>query len=125
MSSPMDDVPVTGGMNTASSNNSNNNKKRDSQTLGYINISLGGMRVGSVQIETNPYGFTTNPAHRALVDLFSYDLNAEELKAEVLELINQLGVEFNCQLVGVERQVVPAVDYAAKFANRTKRTLKS
>ncbi len=125
MSSPMDDVPVTGGMNTSSNNSNNNSKKRDSQTLGYINVSLGGMRIGSIQIETNPYGFATNPIHKSLIELFSYDLSSEELKAEVSELIEQLGIEFNCQLAGSEKNVTAAVDYSTKFAGRSKRTLKS
>lgn len=127
MSSPMDDVPVSGGMNTASGNSSSNStgKKRDSQILGYINISIGGMRVGSISVETNPYNFSTNKVHKALVDLFSYDLSPEELKAEVADLISQHGIEFNCQLAGVEKQVEPVVDYAAKFAGRSKRTIKS
>ena len=125
MSNPYDDVPVTGGMNTASGNTAGNtSKKRDSQTVGYINVSLGGYRIGSIQIESVPFNFTTNPAHRALVELFSYDLSSEELKAEVLELIQQLGIEFSCQLAGVERQVTPAVDYSSKFANRAKRVIK-
>lgn len=123
--SPMDDVPTTGGMNTSSSNTGSTSKKRDSQTLGYINISIGGMRVGSVQVETNPYGFSSNPVHKALTELFSYDLSSDELKAEVLELIQQLGIEFSCQLAGVDKQVTPAVDYSSKFANRSKRNLKS
>ena len=125
MSNPMDDVPATGGMNTASSNSSTTrNTKRDSKTVGYINLTLGGHRVGSIQIETNPYGFQTNPVHSALVDLFSFDLTSEELKTEVQELIDQMGIEFSCQLAGVERQITPAVDFSAKFANRTKRTIK-
>lgn len=123
--SPMDDVPTTGGMNTSSSNTGSTSKKRDSQTLGYVNISIGGMRVGSVQIETNPYGFSSNPVHKSLVELFSYDLTPEELKAEVSELIQSLGIEFNCQLAGSEKNIQPTVDYASKFANRSKRNLKS
>ena len=122
MSNPFDDVPVTGGMNTSSGNTS---KKRDSQTLGYINLTLGGMRVGSIQVETNPYGFATNPIHKSLVELFSYDLSSEELKTEVSELINQLGIDFTCQLAGSEKNVEPAVNYASKFAGRSKRTIKS
>lgn len=125
MSSPMDDVPVSGGMNTASSSTGNTNKKRDTKTVGYINLTLGGHRVGSIQVETNPFSFTTNPVHAALVELFSYDLSPEELKAEVADLISQHGIEFNCQLAGVEKQVEPVVDYAAKFAGRSKRTIKS
>lgn len=124
MSSPMDDVPVSGGMNTASSSTGNTNKKRDTKTVGYINLTLGGHRVGSIQVETNPFSFTTNPVHAALVELFSYDLSPEELKAEVADLINTLGVDFTCQLAGVEKQVTPAVDYSSKFSNRTKRTIK-
>ena len=124
MSSPMDDVPVSGGMNTASSSTGNTNKKRDTKTVGYINLTLGGHRVGSIQVETNPFSFTTNPVHAALVELFSYDLSHEELKAEVADLINTLGVDFTCQLAGVEKQVTPAVDYSSKFSNRTKRTIK-
>lgn len=120
----MDDVPTSGGMNTSSNNGNNNSKKRDSQTLGYINISLGSCRIGSIQVETNPYGFSTNPVHRALVDLFSYDLSSDELKSEVTELINQFGIEFNCQLAGTEKKVEPSVDYSAKFAGRSKRTIK-
>lgn len=124
MSSPMDDIPATGGMNTASSSTGNTNKKRDTKTVGYINLTLGGHRVGSIQVETNPFSFTTNPVHAALVELFSYDLSPEELKAEVADLINTLGVDFTCQLAGVEKQVTPAVDYSSKFSNRTKRTIK-
>ena len=124
MSSPFDDVPATGGMNTASSSTGNTNKKRDTKTVGYINLTLGGHRVGSIQVETNPFSFTTNPVHAALVELFSYDLSPEELKAEVADLINTLGVDFTCQLAGVEKQVTPAVDYSSKFSNRTKRTIK-
>lgn len=124
MSNPMDDVPTSGGMNTSSNNGNNNSKKRDSQTLGYINISLGGYRIGSIQVETNPYNFSTNPAHKSLVDLFSYELPSDELKSEVLELINQFGLEFNCQLAGTEKNVQPSVDYATKFAGRSKRTIK-
>lgn len=125
MSSPMDDVPVSGGMNTASGNTTGNTRKtRDSQTVGYINVSVGGMRVGSIQVETNPYGFSSNPVHKSLVELFSYDLSADELKTEVLELIQQLGIEFSCQLAGVEKQVTPVVDYSSKFSNRAKRTIK-
>lgn len=126
MSNPYDDVPVSGGMNTASSSTGNTrNTKRDSQTVGYVNVSIGGMRVGSISVETNPYNFSTNKVHKALVDLFSYDLSPEELKAEVADLISQHGIEFNCQLAGVEKQVEPVVDYAAKFAGRSKRTIKS
>lgn len=127
MSNPFDDVPATGGMNTASSNSNTGNttKKRDTKVVGYINLSLGGHRVGSVQVETNPFGFATNPVHAALVELFSYDLTSDELKAEVQELIQQLGIEFSCQLAGVERQVTPAVDYSSKFAGRSKRNIKS
>ena len=126
MSSPMDDVPVTGGMNTASGNTGSNtrNGKRESTTVGYINLTLGGSRIGSIQIETNPYGFSSNPAHKALVELFSFDLSSEELKIEVLELIKTLGVDFSCQLAGAEKVVTPVVDYAAKFAGRSKRTIK-
>ncbi|MFW9600924.1 MAG: hypothetical protein ACMV1B_01220 [Prevotella sp.] len=124
MSSPMDDIPTTGGMNTSSSNTGSTSKKRESTTLGYVNISIGGMRVGSVQVESNPYGFSSNPIHKSLVELFSYDLTPDELKAEVSELIETLGIEFNCQLAGSEKQVTPAVDYSSKFSNRTKRTIK-
>ena len=124
MSSPMDDIPATGGMNTASSSTGNTTKKRDTKTVGYINLTLGGHRVGSILVETNPFSFATNPVHAALVELFSYDLNSDELKVEVTELINTLGVDFTCQLAGVEKQVTPAVDYSSKFSNRTKRTIK-
>ena len=123
--SPMDDIPTTGGMNTSSSNTGSTSKKRESTTLGYVNISIGGMRIGSVQIETNPYGFSSNPVHKSLVELFSYDLTPDELKSEVSELISTLGIDFNCQLSGNEKQVTPAVDYSSKFANRAKRTIKS
>lgn len=123
---PLDDVPVTGGMNTSGNGNtsSNNTRKRDSKTVGYINVTIGDYRVGSVQIETNPYGFATNPVHKSLVELFSYDLTSEELKAEVKELIDTLGIEFTCQLAGNEKNVESAVDYSAKFAGRAKRTIK-
>lgn len=121
MSSPMDDIPVQGGMSTTG----NTTKKRDTKVVGYINLSLGGHRVGSVQVETNPFGFATNPVHAALVELFSYDLTSDELKSEVQELINQLGIEFTCQLAGLNKEVTPAVDYAAKFAGRSKRNIKS
>ena len=123
--SPMDDIPTTGGMNTSSSNTGSTSKKRESTTLGYVNISIGGMRIGSVQIETNPYGFSSNPVHKSLVELFSYDLTPDELKSEVSELIETLGIEFNCQLAGSEKNIQPTVDYASKFSGRSKRTIKS
>lgn len=127
MSSPMDDVPVSGGMNTASGNSSSNStgKKRDSQILGYINISIGGERVGSLAIETNPYNFKTNEVHTALVDLFSLNLTPEQLKQGVESLI-QYGVEFNCQLASkVAEKPKPKVDFSSMFAGATKREIKS
>lgn len=124
MSNPFDDIPASGGMNNTSSNNNSNTRKRESTTVGYINLTLGGYRVGSIQIETNPYNFASNPVHKALVELFSFDLTSEELKAEVSELIETLGIEFTCQLAGVEKSITPVVDFSSKFANRTKRTIK-
>lgn len=122
---PFDNVPTTGGMNTASSNTSNtgnNSKKSNSKKLGYINFSVAGQRVGTMAIETEPFGFSSNEVHAALVELFSLDLTPEQLREGIEELIT-LGVTFDAQLASKPKeQQKPAINFAAKFG-ANKRTL--
>ena len=118
---PFDDVPVTGGMNTTGNgNNAPRGKKTDSKKLGYVNVTVGGHRIGTITIETEPFGFQTNPMHETLLQLFSLDITSEQLNEGLQEILS-FGVEFDPQFASKPKaQHKPTIDFAAKFGAKTR-----